>query len=61
MRISTPVAPRYGTLLTATRYREVATLNVNFKDSVVSEAKAKRLCALLDAELDALAALAVSA
>ena len=61
VRISTPVAPRYGTLLTATRYREVATLNVNFKDSVVSEAQAQRLCALLDAELDALAALAVSA
>lgn len=57
VRVTTPVAPRYGTLLTATRYGAVATLNLNFKDSVVTVEQAEELLALLDAELDALSSL----
>lgn len=59
VRVTTPVAPRYGVLLTATRHRDVATLNLNFKDSVVAEDQAARLADLLEQELDALAALAI--
>lgn len=55
-RVTTPVSPRYGALLTVTRYVDDATLNVNYKDSVLDDAAAARLAALLDEELVAYAA-----
>lgn len=56
VRITTPVSPRYGALLTITRYDDEVTLNVNVKRSVVGAQDAAILAKLLQDELGAFAA-----
>ncbi len=51
VRITTPVAPRYGALLTLTRYGDEACCNVNVKASVMDNEAAERLVALFAEEL----------
>lgn len=58
VRVTTPVSPRYGALLTVTRYGNEATLNINYKDSILPPDAAERLATLLEEELDGFAATA---
>ncbi len=51
VRITTPVAPRYGALLTLTRFGAETCCNVNVKASALSDEAAERLVALLADEL----------
>jgi hypothetical protein len=52
IRISTPTTPRTAVVLTATTYRDASTLNLNYKDSIVSAGEVARLADHLVAALD---------
>lgn len=51
LRVTTPCIPRTGVVLTVIRYGGEVCFNVNYKESVVSQAQAQRLVAHLDGAL----------
>ncbi len=51
VRVSTPLIPRTAIVLTLTNYDGVATLNFNFKASVVTEVEVRELMAVFQSEV----------
>jgi hypothetical protein len=61
VRITTPVSPRLGVVLTVIRYRDKVVFNFNYKSSALSRADTEEMSQYFIASLDALCGAPASA